>query len=356
MARKKKIETINGLGNSPETALTVQKSLPLFALWQSELTLSEFKILDTYLSRIDSHKPEKRSVIFEKGELERLLGIKQLKPTDLDARLKHLQETTVNLSQNGKKIDRITLFERAQAEQDDYGQWRATLTCTPSAMKYIFNIEHLGYLRYKIRCITSISSRYTYIMFIYLEANRFRKSWEIPLAELKEILNCETEETYKQYKRFNDLILKKIQKELHEKTECRYSYMPVKKGRTVVAIRFELESLAPQIERGEDYDPDQYTIDDLQQMDEDREAICCGFGGPEFSGFTPEQLRALKDMGWSKVKQEDVDRHKAELGDAKMSCEYAVSDYLRQKILVANARHPKNLYAYVCKMVSNDGD
>ena len=121
-----------------------------------------------------------------------------------------------------------------------------------------------------------------------------------------------------------------------------------------MAIRFTLETL-PKL-TFEDYDPDQYTIDDLQQMDEDREAICCGFGGPEFSGFTPEQLRALKDMGWSKVKQEDVDRHKAELGDAKMSCEYAVSDYLRQKILVANARHPKNLYAYVCKMVSNDGD
>ena len=54
MARKK-IEPIISLGN--EDKLTVQKSLPLFALWRSELTLAEFKILDTYLSRIDSHKP-----------------------------------------------------------------------------------------------------------------------------------------------------------------------------------------------------------------------------------------------------------------------------------------------------------
>ena len=36
-----------GLGHFDK--LTVQKSRPLFALWRSDLTLSEFKILDTYL-------------------------------------------------------------------------------------------------------------------------------------------------------------------------------------------------------------------------------------------------------------------------------------------------------------------
>ena len=76
MARKK-IEPITSLGS--EDKLTVQKSLPLFALWRSELTLAEFKILDTYLSRIDSHKPEKRAVMFEKGELEKILGVKTLR-------------------------------------------------------------------------------------------------------------------------------------------------------------------------------------------------------------------------------------------------------------------------------------
>ena len=39
--------------------------------------------------------------------------------------------------------------------------------------------------------------------FIYLEANRFRKSWEVSLDELKEILSCDKEETYKAFKRFN---------------------------------------------------------------------------------------------------------------------------------------------------------
>ena len=54
------------------------------------------------------------------------------------------------------------------------------------------------------------------------------------------------------------------------------------------------------------------------------------------------------------MRQEDVERHNEVLGDYKMACEYATADYLRQQILMAKTRHPKSLYSYVCKMISND--
>ena len=89
---KKKVETIETLGNDT-SKLVVQKSKPLFSLWTSELTLAEFKILDTYLARIDSHHPEKRQVIFEKGELEAKLGVKKINQKELEAQARqpHLQ-------------------------------------------------------------------------------------------------------------------------------------------------------------------------------------------------------------------------------------------------------------------------
>ena len=267
MARKK-IEPIVGLGK--EDKLTVQKSLPLFALWRSELTLSEFKILDTYLSRIDSHKPDKRQVLLTKGEIEEALGVQKINNTDLKARLKHLMGNVVEVPDKDTKkgFRLVTLFEEAEAEQDDNGLWQVKLECTQKAMKFFFNVENLGYLRYKLRCITSLTSRYTYIMFIYLEANRFRKSWEVELEELKSILACEDEEYAKEFKYFNRDVLKKVQKEMHEKTECRYTYEPVKKGRKVVAIRFTVETL-PKLTIDSDYDPNQYTLDDWQSNKRD---------------------------------------------------------------------------------------
>lgn len=246
MARKKKvIEPIVGPGKDPENKLTVQKSNPLLSLWRSDMSLAEFKILDTYLSRINSREPDKRTVVFTKGELEQLLGVKKINKANLLARLKGLYRG-VEIEDSDKKIRTIGLFEETYGGLDEEtGLWTVQLTCTPSAMKYVFNIEKLGYLRYKLRCITSLSSRYAYILFLYLEKNRtMHLSWEEDVDDLRRLLNCDTEPTYAQYKRFNDLVLKKCQKELLEKTECRFEYAPIKKGRKVTAVRFTLESIA----------------------------------------------------------------------------------------------------------------
>ena len=343
MARKK-IEPISSLGC--ESKLTVQKSLPLFALWRSDLTLAEFKILDTYLARIDSHKPDERAVMFEKGELEEKLGIKKITKQQLEERLKHLMSNVVKIpdsdENNGFRL--ITLFDEAVAKQDDYGLWQVKLECTQKAMKYIFNIENLGYLRYKLRCVTSISSRYTYIMFIYLEANRFRESWEVSISELKEILNCDKEELYKEFKFFNQKILKRVQKEMHEKTECRYDYVPVKKGRSVVAIRFTVHTLISQIPEIEI--PEQLTFcsDDDDTIYKNNRDFLSGACNSEFSA---EEMDLIMSMLGS------ISLPKHEQG-----AEFAKYHYLAEKYCLLNIEAKKhkisNRFKYFVKMLDND--
>lgn len=346
MARKK-IEPITSLGS--EDKLTVQKCLPLFSLWRSELTLSEFKILDTYLSRIDSHQPDKRTVVFEKGELENLLGVKRIRTEELDERLKHLG-TPIRIDDSAsknKRFTRISLFEKAVAEQDEYGLWQVELTASPSAMKYFFNIENLGYLRYKLRCITSITSRYTYIMFIYLEANRFRKSWEVSLEELKEILACDKEETYKEFKRFNDRLLKRVQKEMHEKTECKYAYEPIKKGRSVVAVRFTVETLPKA--KFEDIDPNQITIEQWQE--EKREGELWEEAVTEFD-FTSEQIEALHEVLIC-IPENRMPQ--------SIACYDAIDlrryHYMCIKVAeLKNRKNVRNYFSYLLKMLKQDAD
>lgn len=292
MGRKKKNEPIENLGNDFDK-LTVQKSKPLTALWQSSLTLAEFKILDTYLGRINSHDDEKRTVKFKKGELESLLEMKQIKPEVLDERLVHLMTTVRIPDENSRRgFTRIALFEKAHVEQDNDGIWTAELTCTESARKYIFNVESIRYLQYRLKNIIGIKSRYSYIVYLYLCDNRYRKDWTIDLDDLKKMLCCENEETYTQFKRFNDLILKKVQKEIQRVTDIRYDYETIKQGRRVVAIRFiyrsKIENLA------ENDDENQITLDQWQEGENAaREQICAGLSDPAFDRFTEDQLRTL---------------------------------------------------------------
>lgn len=350
MARKK-IDPIVGLGY--ENKLTVQKSLPLFALWRSDLTLSEFKILDTYLSRIDSHKPEKRAIILEKGEIENALGIQKINNQDLKLRLKHLMGNVVEVPDKDEKkgFQLVTLFEEAEAEQDDDGLWNVKLECTQKAMKYFFNIENLGYLRYKLRCITSLTSRYTYIMFIYLEANRFRKSWEVPLEELKKILHCENEATYNEFRFFNVKILKKVQKEMHEKTECQYSYFPIKRGRSVKAIRFEVETLPKQYEAPEQLEMPGFTgsdpIFDVSQSEAERRDLYRDALAPYV--VTDDQIDELVQLA-----RKHIDAHGHFTGS---TLDQQIYNFLlsAKRHATTNSRSEiKNIYRYLLPIIENN--
>ena len=237
---------IVGIPEDLRDRLLVQKSRPLYSLWKSNLTLVEFKILDVYLSRINSRDPNRRDVRFSKGELEKILGVTRINAAELKIWLKHLMGNVVEINDVNKPSSfcMVTLFERAFATQDEYGIWQIDLTCTNASMEYFFNVENLGYFRYKLRSVTALNSRYSYILFLYLEQNRsLRLKWSIDLSELKSILRCDTETTYQQFKFFNQRILAKSCQEINEKTECKFTYTPIKKGRTVIAIQFELKNI-----------------------------------------------------------------------------------------------------------------
>ena len=174
------------------------------SLAKTELTLPELKILDVYLSRIDSHDPEKRTVVIEKGELEQVLGVSRILKQQLKERLRNLfqvVEVEDDTKPDGFKL--VSLFEEAEAVPDNEGLWRITLTCTVSAREYIFNIENIGYLKYRLKNVIELKSRYSYVLYLYLENNSFRKTWEIELGELKELMKC----TANTYKAFLDLMV-----------------------------------------------------------------------------------------------------------------------------------------------------
>ena len=241
-----KAPSLEGMGGNADNA-EIQKARPLQSLAETDLTLPEFKILDAYLARINSHDSEKRTVVLEKGELERTLGVTRILKDDLNKRLRHLfQVIEVKDAKKQKGFKLINLFEEADAEQDDDGLWQITLTCTPSAREYIFNIDNIGYLRYRLKNVVNLTSRYSYVLFLYLLDNRFRKTWSIELEALKSLLNC-TADTYKQYYRFNDLILKKCHKELCEKTDIQFTYEPIKRGRGISAIEFTVQTVSDEL-------------------------------------------------------------------------------------------------------------
>lgn len=340
---------LSGLGRNGKDPHSwfVQKSNPLKSLSETDLSLIHFKILDAYLSRIDSHKPEERYVQFEKGELEQLLGVTRMHRDELDKRLDGLfQAVTIHDERKPKSFVKIGLFAKAECEQDEDGLWQVRLACTAEAMEYIFNIENLGYLRYRLKNVINLNSRYSYILFLYLTDNRFRKSWTIDLVELRELLNC-TADTYTQYKRFNDLILKKCLKEITEKTDLNYTYEPVKKGRKVSEIRFAVETLT-------DIEPPSIECEDFVQTPlenlEDCDFLWCDAITDANLNFTKEQIDEIQQILVT------VPAHK--MPDMKCGVHISRYHYIKQKVAEIERRNAqnkiRNKFAYLLAMMKQD--
>lgn len=246
----------------------VSRSRPLLSLNKSELSLYELKVLDTYLSRINPHKPDERTVIFDKGSFEALFEYSELKLPELKAHLKNLQSLDVDIATSENEIDNIKLFSRAQARKDKYGLWEVILTCSPEAMTYFFNIESLGYLRYKLWNVLQLNSRYSYLLFLYLTDNRFRKEWTVSIDELKDILNCGQIESYQEFKNFRRSVLDRCKSEILQKTDIIFDYTTIKRGRYVSDIQFnittwgELAEITAQVEQSQLEEKDDTALND----------------------------------------------------------------------------------------------
>lgn len=360
-----KIPDYTGLPHD-DCKLVVQKSNPLKTLSETGMSLVEFKILDAYLSRIDSHNPDKRFVRFEKGELERILGVTRILKEDLEARLDGLGRfITIRDKHKDKGFTKIALFEKAIAIQNDDGLWQVDLVCTPSAMEYIFNIEVMGYLPYMLKNIIELTSRYSYVLYIYLESRRkspMSNSWKIGIEELKQMLRC-TSETYNSYYRFNDLILKKCHKEIIEKTDLQFSYQPTdKRGRKYTNLQFTIEI--------QDHIDGQLSFDELStvpqlsdQNDDNIEKWVQIYGS--------ERLATLADGCRYEFNKPQMEQISSVLNRINIPADSLTNDitwgkraYLREKYYALNAEAAKkeikgdapikNRFKYFLKMLEDD--
>ena len=100
----------------------IQKSMPLLQeLRHRNLTVFELKLIEIYLSRINSHNPDSRTVIFEKNELKKIFGT-SFRTDILRQSLEHIQHLQVSeIAEDGTLITERTtnLFDYSEPLKRD---------------------------------------------------------------------------------------------------------------------------------------------------------------------------------------------------------------------------------------------
>lgn len=332
----------------------IQKSRPLLNLWRSDFEIYEFKLLDLYLSKINSDNPKKRTVVIEKGKVEEIFGVSRLRKESLFPQLEKLQTTKVSLSKDANEYNNIILFSQATAKKDEDGVWRITLTCSPEAMQYIFNLKEIGYIKYRLKSITQLTRTSSYILFNYIEnyvqsrrqtKNHEPITWKVDLIELKQMLRCDTVKSYNEYKEFNRRVLSACHKEITEKTSLNFDYEPYKVGRYTKGIEITVysnvvltKSLPLEKEPAEDFDE---SFEDILEI----LSVSCA------NEFTKQEINELFHL-ISCVPNEylpvtDIDDITLRR-DAYLSQKYSVLQNYAKRVNI------NNRFAYLKRIIKND--
>lgn len=326
MPRKRNEKVIIG---APDELHIVEKSRPLLLMKEVPFELGELKVLDTYLARINARDPKATTVRFSKEEYEDLMGIERMRPERLEKYVKSIMSKNVSIpdktARGGFRV--YTLFDEAICEPDENGQWWIDLSCTPKAKKLFFNIESVGYIRYQLKNVLPMKSKYSVLLYLYLLDNRFRKNWEIDLISLREkVFRCFSEFYANNYKNFRQDILEKALKEVNKFTDIEFSYTSVKSGTKITGIRWNL------IKDTDDEPalPEPVPLEELEEDDDDDEELNASEDVLLWKDFLPKDLTLyeVETLGTMAYKKVPYDRNSV------LPRSNQIADYLAEKHLV----------------------
>lgn len=363
MARKKDVKPpiINGL----EEEYIVEKARPLMLMKEVPFALGELKVLDTYLSRINARDPEATTVRFSKEEYEDLMGIERMRPERLGKYVDSLMGKVITVPDENMRggWKKYTLFSTSVCSQDENGQWWIDLSCTTEAKTLFFNIDAIGYIRYQLKNVLPLTSKYSVLLYIYLLDNRFRSSWEISLKELRETVFRVNTETYEDFKYFKRDILEKSIKEVNAKTDLTFAYEPIKAGRKISKIKFRL--IKDEVTLSLEEDPNQINMfnylptEDIENIQtsitEQREQKILKNIRPIFEMINPkwqisdDQILEINDM----IYEEMLKRHMLNDLQDSVFIEIERTKMLERILRKAKSGGAKHLYPWLMKVWDN---
>jgi len=281
----------------------VHKSSVLNQMRAGNLTLQEQRLLAIYLSRINPNDIESKQVQFTLNEFNKVMDITKGQNFKYYYDLcNNLASKTVALNE-GTSWSFIAIFLRVKFDLEE-GVF--SVEAHPDILHHMFDLRE-KFIKYKLWNALALGSTNQLRMYELLKQFEGIGYRIISIDEIKEYLGIEQTQ-YPLYSVFKRDVLDVCQKALAEKTDIKYTYETIKKGRKVDKIKFYIvknKGYNKQL-RIEDFlenDEVAATVEDEEEVDElELDEIIRAkystehfkdFGSFSNGDFTEEQLEQL---------------------------------------------------------------
>ena len=331
----------------------VEKRNDLNEIRTKHMTMQQLRFFAIYLSRINARDESTRRVRFPLADFQKIMGLGRLNIANLKAATDGLLCQIVHLPNKNGGYKSFQLFKECTVDKDPDGEWFVEIDAHDNALPMFFDFKE-KYFTYDVGNVLRLGSSNQMRMYEILKQRQtLRQPVIIQLQELRELLGLD-DDKYTRYQDFRVRILDKAQKELAEQTDIKFTYEPVKKGRKIAALAFNVQRNDLKFPQMciEEYiaalpDPEE-AEDDAPESDADTTG-----GGDLYADALPDSLSAAEVEALRALAVEHVDA-----GGGLADAELKVFDYLSEKTRLMYAQKkavkPENYFAWLRKAVAED--
>lgn len=285
-----------------------------------ELNLLEQKIILYAVAQLDRTAENFNVISFSVSEFTELIGTTADRYVELREVVSKLMSKQVRIKTTGRDLVANWVSSIDYLE----GEGTVEIEFSVKLVPYLLQLKN-RFTRYRLKNILHLKNKYSIRIYELLKQYENLETRQFELEDLKGLLMLG--DKYPAFKDFNKWILKPTMEEINEYTDINIDYEKVKKGKTVVGIRYIIESKDTAEKQYVEYLEKTYNIPQLKAM-----------MGLEKDNFSSKQVMELYSIAVDKAGEKvDVFAY------AKLNYQY----------MVKNGK-ARNKFGYMKKALEDD--
>ena len=233
-----------------DLSLSVRKSNQLIQRNRFNLTLREQRLLLYCISKIRPTDKGTETYTISIREVIKACGIETVTGGAYRAireALKKLDSFNFELTDENHRTHLVHWIRSVVIDPENKNQAKVNFEFDPKIVPYLFEVKK-NFTQYQLRNALQMKSEYGMRLYELLKSytHAYRKTGEheFEISELRKAL-CADTKSYEQYGAFKKYILDKAIDDIMTYSDLKVTYLEVKSGRKVIAVRFIMSELDP---------------------------------------------------------------------------------------------------------------
>lgn len=217
--------------------LMIRKAHPIIEAGY-KLSLAEQRIILLSLAKLDNRNAEQSLVTLYVKEYAENFGVDETTAyRDLKNASKRLYERSIIL----KGEDETTEFRWIESRTRYHsGEGRISFEFSRRVVPYLFELDkRLGYTQYHLLSVSGFSNIYSIRFYELCKKLQGMQNQVVEVDEVRRMLMLE--DKYREFKTFKRDVLNPAFKEINAKSDLLVEIAPIKRGRTIVALKFSIQ-------------------------------------------------------------------------------------------------------------------